>query len=200
MVMQKNILEYKKYFFIFAHPDDEVYSCALMNKLSKQGKKVHAIYATSGDAGGKGDTRMRELKSSLKLIGVSLHLHLLNIPERKVLDNFERIILKINSLIKKYNPDCVVSHDYEGGHEVHDSISYCASEIINKHKKLNFFIFPVYHGKPQERKGARFKSTRKNIIELFLNGNERKLKTSVLKCHKSQADLKKSAKIIISCF
>lgn len=195
---RKKIIDYNKYFFIFAHPDDEIYSCALMNNLSKKGKEVHAIYATSGDAGGRGVTRMRELKNSLKLIGVSIHLHLLNIPERKVLDNFKRIISKINDLIKKYNPDCFVSHDYEGGHEVHDGISYCVSESTSKRKNLIFFVFPVYHGKPQERKGARFKPTRKNIIELFLNGSERKLKASVLECHKSQTDhldgLKKSSK------
>lgn len=181
------ISEFQTYFFIFAHPDDEVYSCILMNRLIKQGKAVHAIYITSGDAGGQADMREKELASSMQLIGLNPNnLHLLRTPELSLLHSLTTVVKELQKLAEQYHPDCVIGQDYEGGHEGHDAASFCASELVKKANIPNHFVFPIYHGKPDERKGARFKPTRTNIITCELNEDEKDLKANVMKAHAGQ--------------
>jgi len=183
----QNITDGNSYLFVFAHPDDEVYACALMHRLIVQGKKVHAMYATSGDAGGEAERREGELREAMQHIGVKEeNLHLLRIPEKQFLDSLEKIVDVGVDIARQCNPDCVVGQDYEGGHEGHDAVSFCASEIVRLVGIENHFVFPIYHGRPEERRGARFKSERTDIIPLLLSSQERSLKTQVLECHQSQ--------------
>lgn len=194
----EDLLKSSKYFFLFAHPDDEVYCCILMNRLIKQEKEVHAIYATSGDTKGLGEIRENEVLKSMNFIGVkNQNIHFLKIPERELLENLKEIVGSILQLVKKFKPDCIIGQDYEGGHEAHDAVSFCTSEIVQLSNTPNYFVFPVYHGKPQERKGARFKPTRKNFITLKFTEQDKELKEKVLNAHKSQgahfSSLKKSS-------
>lgn len=196
--MKDKLFQNNVYFFVFAHPDDELYSCALMNRLIKEGKEVHSVHITTGDAGGKKQERAKELKKSLKTIGLKeKNTHLLEIPEKKFLQSFGQIVSSIIKLTKKNGVDCIIGQDYEGGHEGHDGASFCAAEAAKRLGIKNYFVFPIYHGKPQERKGARFKPARKNIIKLDLTKNDRRLKEQVLLAHASQKShfdgLKKSS-------
>ena len=127
--------------------------------------------------------REQEVCRSMSVIGVSSeNVHFLRIPERRVLDQLDLIVRGIIALAQRYSLDCVVGQDYEGGHEAHDAISFCASEIVRLLRIQNHFVFPLYHGKPQERKGARFKPSRVNIISLLLSSSEKLLKERVLPC------------------
>jgi|GEM_PF-4077246 len=49
---RKKFFDYANYLFIFAHPDDEIYTCVTISELIKKGKIVNIIYFTSGDYNG----------------------------------------------------------------------------------------------------------------------------------------------------
>lgn len=62
----------KQMFLIFAHPDDEAFTCGgLVPKCVKAGWKVHLVCATRGEAGGSGEVRARELDASAKILGIA---------------------------------------------------------------------------------------------------------------------------------
>lgn len=188
-VDKKGIFEHSKYLFLFTHPDEETYTSALIGGLIKKGKQICIIYATSGDYYGLGDIREGELTKSLELIGVPLeNVHLLSIPEKELLDSIYAVVSRSIEIAKEFQPDCVIGQDYEGGHNGHDAVSFCAQEVARKLEIKNNFVFPVYHGIPANRKGARFKPGRKNIITIPLIIKESDLKRQIVEIHASQAD------------
>ena len=65
-------LDHSRYLFVFAHPDDEIYSCAFMHSLVEQGKEVQIIYVTNGDYRGPTYGPLREIETlaAMNLIGV----------------------------------------------------------------------------------------------------------------------------------
>lgn len=183
----KELFFSKNYLFIFAHPDDEIYCSVLLKQLIDQGKSVNVIYLTSGDSGGNPDVREQELYAVYKLIGLTReHIHLLRTPETKIFLKLSPIISAGIKITQQHDVDCVIGQDYEGGHEGHDIASFCAQEIVHRLHIRGYYIFPVYHGKPTERKGARFKPSRKRYIEINLNHKESMLKKHILTAYQSQ--------------
>lgn len=185
--MLNELYKSKSYFFLFAHPDDELYSSVLLHRLINKGKEIHIVYATNWDSWWNSDIRKQELKNSMNSIWIQKsNIHLLNISEKDILDSIREIVDQTSKLIKKYNWDCMIWHDYEWGHEWHDIVSFCTSTIVKKNDIAKFFVFPVYHWKPWERKGARFKPERKNYITLIFTQEEKKIKEGILNAHNSQ--------------
>ena len=183
------LMKFNKYFFLFAHPDDEVYCSALINRLVKSDKKITIAYATSGDAGGRPGERQKEVLGASKIIGLKKNnINFLQIKERELLKNLKRVVKSSLNIIKNQDVDCIIGQDYEGGHEGHDAVSFCASEVAKLANIINYFVFPVYHGKPQERKGARFKPQRKKYLTLKLTKAEKTLKRKILDAHTSQKE------------
>jgi LmbE family N-acetylglucosaminyl deacetylase len=194
----KDFLAYNNYFFLFAHPDDEVYVISLIHRLVENKKKVVLIYATSGDGGGKAKEREKEASISLGGAGVGKNnIYFLRIPEKKLLGNLRKTVNLSLEIIKKEKCDCIFGQDYEGGHEGHDAVSFCASELSRLAKIKNYFVFPIYHGKPWERKGARFKPQRKEWLTLKISKKEQEIKRKAISAHKGQqehfASLQKSS-------
>ena len=178
---------YQRYCFLFAHPDDEIYSCALIRRLVRDRKSVLALYVTSGDGAGFPEKREQESIDSLALCQLSsAHIRFLRIPEHQVLSHLGHIISLATQVCKDFRPDCLVSHDYEGGHEAHDGLSFCASKVVESCGIPHFYTFPLYHGRPQERKGARFKPSRTEILSFPLDDEEARLKREVIATHASQ--------------
>ncbi len=181
------IFDHHIYLVLLAHPDDEIYCSALLHRLILKQKEVHVLYATSGDAKGQGQIREAELRASMELIGVpTTNVHLLAIPEREILENVNKLVVKAGELISQHHIDCFIGHDYEGGHEAHDIVSFVATELVRIHQIDLHIVFPLYHGRPQERKAAQFKPSRKNFLEMMLEPEEKKLKEGILNIHKSQ--------------
>ena len=173
---------------LLAHPDDEIYVCALLQRLVRAGRPVALVYATSGDAKGMGDIRRAELRTSLATIGLPPEaLHLLEIPERAVLDRLEAIIEGTLAIAAAFQPDVLIGHDYEGGHEAHDALSFAAAEVVRRLPVARHVVFPLYHGQPAERRGARFKPGRSGYTQLALRPEEAALKEQVIQAHASQS-------------
>lgn len=178
---------YNRYCFFFAHPDDEIYCCALIQRLMQSGKQVQILYATSGDGAGFPEKREQEALDSLAHCGVRQEsIHFLRIPEHQVLSHLDQLIRLAQETSASFQPEVLIGHDYEGGHEAHDALCYCASELVRKAGIPHFFTFPLYHGKPQERQGARFKPSRTNFLTNPLSDKEGELKRLVMSTHASQ--------------
>lgn len=172
---------------LLAHPDDEVYCAAFLSRLIKKGKIVHVVYATSGDAKGMGKIREEEVKTSMNRLGISPpFIHMLQVPEQHILAHLKIIVNRVGAIIANHQVESLISHDYEGGHEAHDAISFCASELVKIHQLTDHIIYPLYHGKPQERQAAQFKPSRIIFLEMMLEPDEKKLKMDILDIHQSQ--------------
>lgn len=181
------LLSGNNYLLVVAHPDDELYSCALLKRLVEAGKNLHVIFITSGDAGTSPEIREKEALESMKLIGVNPNkVHFLRIQELQFPKKIKDVVQEALQIAKLNKIDFVIGQDYEGGHEGHDLASYCASEIRNQADIKSHAVYPVYHGKPAERKGARFKPTRTEYITMKLSDDEKKLKEQVLSVHAGQ--------------
>ncbi|GAB4409694.1 MAG: PIG-L family deacetylase [Bacteroidia bacterium] len=176
---------FHRYLFLLAHPDDEIYACVLIRDLCRQGKAVKLVYATRGDAKSMAAIRTAELQASMQRIGLpNADLHLLGVPERDVLDRMGDIVE--GTLALGFRPDVVVGHDYEGGHEAHDALCFCATEVAQRTGAAQV-VFPLYHGKPPERQGARFKPGRTGYLTYPLDADGAALKQAVMAIHASQA-------------
>ena len=184
----KNILDFSKYLFILAHPDDEIYTCVFISELIKKGKTVDIIYVTSGDYNGADVAveRKKEVQKSMQYIGVELsHVHFMQVPERQLMD---QALTARDELVEKsmrIKPDCIVSHDFEGGHNGHDLVSFFASYIAQK-LSIALFMFPAYHGWPENRQWNKFVSGKNADYELKLTDEQKQLQENVLSSHKTQ--------------
>lgn len=183
----KNLLDYSNYLFIFTHPDDEIYTCALISELIKT-KTVNILYVTSGDNDNteRGLEREKELADSMTTIGViSENVHFLRVPERKIMIQALEAQDSMLEFASSLNPDCIITHDFEGGHNAHDFVSFLASNTAKK-IDASLFVFPAYHGWPEKRQWNKFISNRIADFELSLNEDQKTLKNAVIASHKTQ--------------
>lgn len=181
-----NIEQHSDYLFVFAHPDDEVYSCGLMHRLIKNGKAVTAAFMTSGDAGANPELRETELKASMDAIGVPEdNTLLLGFSEKKILESFPTILDSLKATVSEVTPDCVVGMDFEGGHEVHDSASFLTTQAVVG-LSVARYVFPVYHADGGKREAATFVPGRTATDTIELTPEEVGVKIAVLEAHIGQ--------------
>ena len=172
---------------ILAHPDDEVYCCCFLHDCVANNDRVFVAYLMDEDVEREKNTREQEARTAMRIIGIDpSHVHFLRMTKQAAFDRLEDEIEQLRNIVQTEKIDCVVGHDYEGGHEAHDIASFCASEVVRLERIPKHVVFPVYHGKPQGRKGARFMEGRGPIIENVLDRTQQQIKRRVLECHASQ--------------
>ncbi len=113
---------------IYAHPDDgEFFAAGSLSKWAKQGHKVFAICATSGEAGAKRldvdasalrAERARELANAMTIIGGEAPI-LLCFPDAFVRDHAAALKERLVYWIRKLKVDRVVTFDPWKRYEVH---------------------------------------------------------------------------------
>lgn len=184
-----NFLHHKSYLFVLAHPDDEIYSCAYIQELVQTNKKVQVVYVTSGDyqSAEQGPVREAEALQSMSILSVpEEQVHFLRIPERqlmsKVGDLLEILAKKCDGIL----PDCIVTHDFEGGHNGHDAVSFVAAQTATQYSSA-LYVFPAYHDWPEKRLYNQFISQRHPTDILVLTEKMKSLKNQIIGIHKSQA-------------
>lgn len=121
---------------IWAHPDDESFSCAgIMCVARSNGQNVACITATKGEAGVQdesrwpadqlADIRAEEMADALKILGINHHHwlgyqdgHLSEVPEYDA-------VVRLKALIAHYQPNTILTFGPEGmtGHPDHCAIS-----------------------------------------------------------------------------
>ncbi len=136
---------------IWAHPDDESFTCGgIMNAAVSNGQKVVCITATKGEAGVQDESRWpakqlaairaKELLKALKFIGVTDH-HWLGYKDGQCNSVSSReAVNKIKALIKKYQPDTILTFGPDGmtGHSDHQTISKWATAAA---KDMNVAVY-----------------------------------------------------------
>ncbi len=181
---------FSRYLFVFAHPDDEVYTCAFIAKLIEDGKEVHTLYVTSGDYQGEefGPRREEEVHQSASITGVpASNVHFLRIPERQLMNSIPTVLTQLTRVGREMHPDCVVSHDFEGGHNGHDAVSFCASNVAHQ-LSVPLYVFPAYHGWPAGRVWNQFIPGREETARLELSPLQQNLQNRVVAAHSTQRE------------
>ena len=186
----KNFFQHSRYLFVLAHPDDEIYTCAFIQQLVNDGKHVDVLFATSGDYQGPDVTIVREAeaRASMQLMNVNMeHVHFMRVPERLLLDHVRTVRQDVLALAIAMLADCIVGHDFEGGHNGHDALSFCSSRVAEA-RQIPLYVFPAYHRRPRERLWNQLVSPRVATDTLTLSPAMQLLQRRVMAAHASQAD------------
>jgi LmbE family N-acetylglucosaminyl deacetylase len=182
----KDILSYNKYLILLPHADDEVYCSTLIKRLLDQKKELSIILVTNGDAGVNPELRKEEMAQSIKELGYPYELFLqLNVSEKDLMSKYSEVFSKLKTIVNEKKPECVISVDYEGGHEGHDSINFilhtAAQDVSATH-----IVYPAYHYKDMHREGLYFLPGRHPDFTLKMDESEVDLKIKLLEAHKGQ--------------
>jgi len=203
-----------KTLFVFAHPDDETFSSGgTILKLTEKKNIVNLICATKGEAGEPGNPpitdkkylgkiREKELKNAAKILGIS-KIHFLGLIDgtlHKI--KSEKLVKLILPIIKKENPDVVITFDSTGAsnHPDHIAISKAATTAFKayistskKEVKLYHTAIPKSNLKKLEKAGMSYnafgqmKGVDDEIITTKINiKHEFNKKIKALKQHKTQ--------------
>ena len=179
-------MQHRSYLFLLAHPDDEIYACVLLRRLLLVGKEVIVVYATSGDAGGRGPIREQEASRALGVVHLNVaKIFFLRVAERQVCDDLRTVLQKTKQLAIRHQVDCIISPDYEGGHEGHDAISFAGAQVATGCKTAQY-VFPLYHCRDGKRVGARFKPGRETTDTISLTEQDKSIKEGFLAAHQTQ--------------
>lgn len=184
----KSLYGYDSFAFVFAHPDDEMNTACIIKSLVDAGKKVDLIYVTSGDRRGPavGLQREQEVMKATAMLGVpASNLHLLGFSEPQFEQMMGDVVDAVQELLDWLAPECIVSHDYEGGHHHHDLTSYCAHRGARE-MGADMWVFPAYHKQPHNRVWNDFIDGLKADFSLKLDQKQASLKTELFNAHGSQ--------------
>ena len=114
---------------IGAHPDDVELGCGgTISKMVSEGKKVAILDLTRGELGTRGsaETRKLEAEKGAEIMGVSLRENL-DLPDG-FLENKGEYQLKIVEIIRKYQPEIVLSNAIDDRHPDHAKASKLVSD------------------------------------------------------------------------
>ena len=188
MEVGNKLLNFSHYVVLLAHPDDEIYICNLIASLVHSEKVVDVIYVTSGDYHGEEVGRLREQEAfeSMRLIGIQEdRIHFLRAPERELISRLKEVLSLTLDKIQTLRPDCIISHDFEGGHNHHDTTSFYASKI-SEQLNIPLYVFPAYYGWPEYRLFNQFVDPSKVTYTNGLDASQKDFKIKVMSAHKSQ--------------
>ena len=178
-----SIMNHKKYLFLMGYPGDDVFSCVLLRRLLLAGKEVIVVFSTSSDAPSKAGVREQEAHRALSVVHLALSkIFFLQVPQREVFSHFSTIINKTKQLCVRYQIDCIITPDFEGGHEVNDSVAFCAAEIAKGHL-ITHYSFPVFHMRMGKVVAGRFKPLTPETETISILSQEKAVKEGFLAAH-----------------
>ena len=114
---------------IGAHPDDVELGCGgTLAKLISEGKKVAIVDLTQGELGTRGTnfTRAEEAAVASKILGISFRENLK--MKDGFLQNSEEYQMQIVKMIRKYQPEIVLSNAIDDRHPDHAKASKLVSD------------------------------------------------------------------------
>ena len=144
---------------VWAHPDDESFSCAgIMATAIQNGQGVACVTATKGEAGVQdesrwpaaklGDIRAHEMDEALKCIGCHHH-HWMSYADGHCHEvASQEAVAMITSLIEQYQPNTILTFGPDGmtGHTDHQTVSRWVDQAT---KDTNI---KVYHAVEEEER------------------------------------------------
>lgn len=193
---------------VLAHPDDEVIAVGARLERFRESR---LICVTDGaprnglDARAKGfasaadyaQARRAELEFALRLAGLDPERFVGNLqlgsPPRQLADQraawhlFELTLALVREL-RKFQPEAVLTHPYEGGHPDHDACAFAVHTAIRLLKTPTVIVeAPFYHAGTGGIETGRFLCDRGAVIR-GLSPDEIRNKRDRLACFVSQAE------------
>ena len=191
---------------IAAHPDDETIGAAI--RIS-QTPGIRIVHVTEGSPPNRADAlaagcftreqyaavRRQEAVRALALVGVRSHaITNLGFTDQRVSFELESLTLQILTLLRKFQPQVVLTHSYEGGHPDHDSIAFACRtakklhELDDPRSTFDLIEFTGYHAESGGIKPYAFLPFKDQAeIRYALSPHERALKVTMLQEFKTQA-------------
>ncbi|RZS97255.1 PIG-L deacetylase family protein [Cecembia calidifontis] len=130
----------------FAHPDDEIAVGGTLLQASHAGHKIVLVCLTKGEAGPTGglvdrkdlaQTRSEELKQVAGILGAEA-VEIFDYPDSGLDQvDFKEIKDLALSMVKKYQPDVLITYDSKiglYGHKDHRTVSKAMEDVYLKHK------------------------------------------------------------------
>ena len=200
---------------IFAHPDDELTVAQLLSYYSRQGHDIRLVIATKGEKGTAahakipaGDSlanvRAREAACACKTLGINPPV-LLGLNDGELDVDFTGVPLhtRIDSVLRLYQPDIVITWGPEGGygHLDHRMVHNVVTEIfqsgkLKKPTRLFYTGFPIenFQQAPEFKTGLgrfffeRWMPMKKQYLttRIKYTSTDREVAHRTLVCHYSQ--------------
>lgn len=208
----KNI---KNALFIFAHPDDEAFTCAgTINLIHKLGANIELVCYTRGEEGSVGEPqlclpeelgekRTSEIKCSAKILGIN-KLYFLGLRDGS-LSGFSTKYLAnlLEPIIQRIRPDTVFTYVSTGisGHDDHIAVNKAVTKVYKNYRTEENVIANLFYAtlpdslveKMRKEKLIKeifknpFKGTPDEKIDIKINVKKvLKNKIKALKCHQTQ--------------
>ena len=194
---------------VFAHADDEIYPGPVLSKYAAQGAKVHLAIVTDGRYGtGQTDLkpgnelvelRKKELDCSCKQFGIEPPITLGYHDQLKLQDGFfghvpyiQNLLKDLDSLVKKLNPDVIITWGPDGGsnHMDHRIVGASVTQVYlntyrNKAMKLYFVATPTQNlnGQNQLLRGVDQKYVN---VRIQYDPDDSQRAIAAVNCYKSQ--------------
>lgn len=144
---------------LVAHPDDEVIVCGgLMQRM----KRAVVVFATDGaprdptfwkQYGSReayADVRRGEAGRALETVdaeavflGDSMEMDG-GLADQELFRNLQAATAAVEKIVKRLEPDCMLTLAYEGGHPDHDAACFIAS-IVGPRARIPVWESPLYH-------------------------------------------------------
>ena len=174
--------------FVLAHPDDgDFISGGTVARLVEEGKDVHYLLVTRGDAGGNPDIREQEQRHSAELLGVKIVTFLDGYADGEVEPTIS-LRRDIAFIVRQWRPDVVFTFDpwkrYDM-HPDHRAVGQCTQDALVNASARNFPEQLVNDITPHKVKHLYYFSTDKpnhwvDISDVI----DRKI--AAMRCHESQ--------------
>jgi len=127
---------------IGAHPDDVEFGCGgTLIKYAATGHNVFLFVATDGSYGGESGVRIREQTEALKFLGAK-ELFWGDFKDTELEDSRE-LILKIEEIVLKVNPDIALLNYPEDVHQDHRALAQAGVSATRYIKEVLFYEVPT---------------------------------------------------------
>jgi LmbE family N-acetylglucosaminyl deacetylase len=190
-----------------AHPDDEVIGAGA--QLPKWKDRIFILHATDGaprnprfaaEAGfetreGYAAERRRELLTVVALAGIlQPELRAVGIPDQDAMLHLPDLITAVAEIIDELEPDCLLTHPYEGGHPDHDACAFAArAALLLSRSQPVLGEFTSYHAGQEGIETGEFLPAAAwsphGEIAFTLTDEERALKRRMFDCYASQRNI-----------
>lgn len=130
---------------IGAHPDDIEFGCGgSLIKYARAGHNVYLLVLTTGEVGGSPEVRQKEQEAAAKIIGVK-DLYWGGFEDTQLVDNLT-LILKIEGIIRKVDPDIVLLNNINDVHQDHRAAAQAGLSATRYIKEVLFYEVPTTQG------------------------------------------------------
>jgi LmbE family N-acetylglucosaminyl deacetylase len=112
----------RRFLAIGAHPDDIEIACgASMAKFHDLGDVSAGVVMTMGEKGGDSTVRPEEAFSGAQFLGLD-HVKVLDFPDTRLQEHSQEIIAAIESAIREFQPDFILTHSAHDVHQDHVAV------------------------------------------------------------------------------